>query len=259
MKFQNVCVSLLLMGGFITPLTASSLSPAPGFEYDSIDRDVNRRIAPPRFTNTPGYVSLNQWANNLKGRNFRTDPAFPAYCRMYAKVARRQALRRIQEGCTAAIPLSNNNIRNRWRKNKQPHRNWCRNVSSHASGGEARVRENQLKSCIQNRRPPKPKLTIQKCKSNDKFHKAAARGDINFVRRCLNIGVNANTREGNNWTALHSASSQGRLAIARLLVQKGAYVNARDITNRTPLDQAKRGRHYPVINYLKSMGGVSRD
>lgn len=200
------------------------------------------------FSYTAEYAGLNQRSYQLQNRNFRTDPAFISYCEKYARVANKQAQRRINQ-CPNHIPLINSNIRARWEKQYWNHRSWCGNVPSHTSGNENRVREAQLRACITSL---PARLTRQKCQRNDKFHKSAASGNINFVRRCLDIGFNVNLRERNNWTALHSAARNGRLNVVRLLVQRGAFINARDINNRTPLDQAKIANHWSVINYLLS-------
>jgi len=209
------------------------------------------------FHHTPEYLSLNQRSYQLERSDYRTDPAFDAYCEKYARVAYKQSQRRLNR-CRNDIPLYNAKIRARWSNNYRGHRNWCNNVSSKVSGIENRIRESQLRHCIVNL--PSTILTRQQCVQNNKFHKAAAKADINFVRRCLDLGVNINQREtANNWTALHSAARNGRLNIVRLLVQRGAYINARDIYNRTPLDQARITHNHPVINYLISHGAVSRN
>jgi hypothetical protein len=207
------------------------------------------------FNHTPEYAGLDQRSYQLQNRDFRTDPAFIPYCAKYARVANRQAQRRTNR-CANHIHLTNSNIRARWEKQYWNHRSWCESVSSHTSGNENRIRESQLRSCINNL---PAQLTRQQCKHNDKFHKSAASGNINFVRRCLDIGLNVNLRERNNWTALHSAARNGRLNVVRLLVQRGAFINARDINNRTPLDQAKIANHWAVVNYLLSRNAVSLD
>jgi len=209
------------------------------------------------FSHTQEYLSFNKRSYQLQGRNFRTDPAFTAYCEKYARVANRQAQRRLNQ-CRNRIPLKTENIRVRWSRNYQGHRNWCNNVSSNATGVENRVRESQLRNCIASL--PTTRLTRQQCTQNDKFHKSAARANINFVRRCLDIGIDVNRRENSsNWTALHSAARNGRLNIVRLLLQRGAYINARDYNNRTPLDQAQIANQWAVVNYLSDHGAVARN
>lgn len=207
------------------------------------------------FSYTPEYAGLNQRSYQLQNHNFRTSFAFEPYCTQYARVANKQAQRRSNQ-CVHRIPLTNSNVRARWERQYWNHKRWCQSVPSYTSGKENRVRENQLRSCI-NSLPEQ--LTIQQCTHNDKFHKSAASGNINFVRRCLDIGLNVNFRERNNWTALHSAANRGRLNVVRLLVQRGAFINARDINNRTPLDQAKLSKRWQVINYLTSRNAVSRN
>lgn len=204
------------------------------------------------YDQTAGYQSLNRWALNLEGLNHKVPPGrFWQYCQQYAAVSQRQAKRRIQR-CQSRIPLSTGGIRKRWMNNWRAHNRWCNTVSSYASGGEIRIRERQLKQCYQH----PPRLTRQKCKRNDKFHKAAARGNLRYVRRCLNIGLPVNTREGNGWTALHSAARNGHMPVIKLLLQRGAAINVKDHFGRTPLDQAKAGHRFGAITYLKHKGGI---
>ena len=208
------------------------------------------------FAHTPEFTELNQLSIYLKGHDYRTDRRFPSYCEKYARVANRQAQRRINR-CLNRIPVVSEATRVRWSINYEGHRNWCRSVSSNATGIENRVRESQLRSCIISL--PAATLTKQQCTQNDKFHKAAAHGNINFVRSCLDIGLDVNRRENSsNWTALHSAARNGHLDIVRLLVERGAYINARDFNDRTPLDQAYINNHWSIGQYLKKYGAVIR-
>ena len=141
--------------------------------------------------------------------------------------------------------------------NASSHRNWCRSVSAYASGAESSQRENGIRNCLNGHTHVDPNVQIRKnCKANDNMHKKAARGDISFVRKCLNAGVSPNIQEGNRWTPLHSAARNGRLQIVKLLIRRGAGVNARDVTNRTPRDQAKIGGYIATQNFLKRKGGV---
>lgn len=119
------------------------------------------------------------------------------------------------------------------------------------------MRENGLKACLSNHAPTPAQIRAN-CLAGDNIHKKAASGDINFVTKCLNAGVNVNTREGNKWTPLHSAARNGRINMAKLLLNRGASINARDVNNRTPLDQAHAGNYISMQNYLIAMGGIRR-
>lgn len=209
------------------------------------------------YQQTTGYHNTVQWSYTLNGRDVRSDPAFQPYCDEYASVSVRQAQQRLRQQCTRAIPLTNDSIKKRWSDNKWGHKGWCLSVSSHASRQELNNRENGLKSCLSYHPPVNNNAKIRKdCITGDKIHKQAAGGNISYVTACLNAGVDANVREGNQWTPLHSAARSGRLAMAKLLLSRGAMINARDINGRTPMAQAAAGNYPGVQNYLKSQGGI---
>ena len=96
------------------------------------------------------------------------------------------------------------------------------------------------------------------CLRHDALHKAAARGNIDYVKSCIALGIDVNATEGNGWTPLHSAASQGHLDIVKLLHQHGANLNARDAYKRTPLDHAIIGNKSFIVNFLKENGGTDR-
>lgn len=238
MNRQNTLMSLILIGGLLIPVTGSAL-----------------RVAPPP-PQTAGYQSLLNWADQLRGISFN-DHRYNAYCHTYAQVAVRQANLRVNKQCTNSIRTPNANLRNRWSRNYGVHRNWCRTVSAHASKLESGRREGGLRNCYINRpRQPTRAQIHRACKANDTMHKKAARGDFNYVQKCLNAGVSPNIREGNRWTPLHSASSKGRLQIVQMLVRRGAGVNARDVNNRTPRDLAKLSGRVNTDNFLRWKGGL---
>lgn len=208
------------------------------------------------YQKTPGYQNIVNWAGSLNGIAF-TDPRFTPYCNSYAQFAVRQAQQRLSQNCASVIKTPTANLQKRWSTNYWGHKGWCQSVSSHASRAELVTRENRLRSCMMNHAPT-PAQIRQNCVANDNIHKKAARGDVNFVRKCLDAGVNVNIREGNRWTPLHSAARNGRINIAQLLMARGASVNARDVNGRTPLDQAIAGHYVAMENYLRSRGGVTR-
>jgi len=233
MNKRNTLISLILISGLLIPVTGSAHS----------------------YRQTSGYQGLINWANQLRGVSFN-DQRYRAYCNRYAQISVAQANQRTSQQCTSAIPTPNKNLKDRWTKSAWSHKGWCLSVSAHASKAESARREGGLRNCLNrhNHQPTKAQVRKQ-CLANDNMHKKAARGDVKYVRSCLNAGVNANIREGNQWTPLHSASRYGRIKIAKLLISRGAVVNARDVTGRTPMDQAKVGRYNTLQNYLKRRGG----
>ncbi len=98
----------------------------------------------------------------------------------------------------------------------------------------------------------------QKCFAGDAFHKAASRGNLRFIKKCLSAKFNINHREKNGWTALHSAASSGRLNVVKELIKNKASINATASAGHRPLDLAESGRHQAVVTFLKQNGAVGR-
>ncbi len=84
----------------------------------------------------------------------------------------------------------------------------------------------------------------QVCLDHDNFHKAASRGDIDYIKQCVEAGVDVNTREGNGWTALHSAAFNGRINTIRALKKLGIKKNKKDIFGHTAKDYAIKNKQY---------------
>jgi uncharacterized protein len=57
---------------------------------------------------------------------------------------------------------------------------------------------------------------------------AAARGDVDAVRRALDAGAPIEARDDTGRTAVLAATQRGQAAAARLLIERGADVNAQD-------------------------------
>lgn len=232
MNKQITFISLALIGGLLLPVAASAN----------------------HYRQTPNYQSLVNLAQSLNGISFN-DPRYTAYCDSYAQASVVQGNRRVNEGCASAIPTPTAALQNRWSNNLWGHKGWCRSVSANASIAELNAREYGLSNCLSRHAPVNNNAAIRRsCLAGDAIHKNAARGDINYVRHCLNAGVYVNSKEGNGWTPLHSAARSGRLEIIKLLLSKGANINALDVTGRTPLDQAIAGRYPHIENYLRSQG-----
>lgn len=102
-----------------------------------------------------------------------------------------------------------------------------------------------------------PAMTSQSCTAGDRFHKAAAKGDVNYVQDCLNAGVAVDVQEGNGWTALHAAARQGQVAVIDTLLRYDANPNIRDKTGRTPLDQAVLAKQQRAIDILSPSAPIA--
>lgn len=83
---------------------------------------------------------------------------------------------------------------------------------------------------------------------------AAYHGDLPTVTALLAKGVNINTRDGWNSTALMYAASQGNLEIVKLLLKAGADINERSRMQRTPLMHAAANGEIDVVRYLIEEG-----
>ena len=63
-------------------------------------------------------------------------------------------------------------------------------------------------------------------------------------------GVDVNTKDETERTALHLAAEEGHKPVARLLVEKGADIYAKNIRGRTVLYLAAEGGHKAVARLL---------
>ncbi len=64
---------------------------------------------------------------------------------------------------------------------------------------------------------------------------AIAQEDNETVKNLIYAGFNVNTKDGNDYTALHVAVEHGNIEIVRLLLKKGANVNAKTNYKKTPI------------------------
>lgn len=84
---------------------------------------------------------------------------------------------------------------------------------------------------------------------------AAARGDLEAVRRLLREGADVNAPQGDGMTALHWAADRGDLEMARMLVYAGAGLEAvTRMAEYTPLHLASRAGHGAVVRALLEAG-----
>lgn len=101
-------------------------------------------------------------------------------------------------------------------------------------------------------------LKKQHPKLDGQLQHYAAIGDIASIRREIFIGVDLDQADYDGRTALHLAASEGHFDVLRLLIaSRLKNLNPVDRHGHTPLDDAKRGNHTQIIDYLKSKGGLS--
>jgi hypothetical protein len=101
----------------------------------------------PKFTHTKGYSRFLRRSNELYGISYQ-DPLFNAYCRRYARLAVRQAKRRIRHHCEGEISILHNDAASQWQLVTAPQKAWCKTVSSHATYKETIYREERLEYCV---------------------------------------------------------------------------------------------------------------
>ncbi|XP_057319177.1 protein phosphatase 1 regulatory subunit 16A isoform X2 [Microplitis mediator] len=83
---------------------------------------------------------------------------------------------------------------------------------------------------------------------------AAARNDIDEVRRLLKKGVNPDSTNEDGLTALHQCCIDDNEEMMKLLVEFGANVNAEDSEKWTPLHAAATCGHLHLVRYLITSG-----
>ncbi|XP_011503232.1 PREDICTED: protein phosphatase 1 regulatory subunit 16A isoform X2 [Ceratosolen solmsi marchali] len=83
---------------------------------------------------------------------------------------------------------------------------------------------------------------------------AAARNDIDEVRKLLKKGVNPDSTNEDGLTALHQCCIDDNEEMMKLLVEFGANVNAEDSEKWTPLHAAATCGHLHLVRYLIAKG-----
>ena len=101
----------------------------------------------PKFTHTKGYQRFLRHADELYGISYE-DPRFNTYCKRYARLAVRQAQRRIRHHCEEEISVLHNDAASQWLLVTRPQKEWCKTVSSHATYKETIYREERLEYCV---------------------------------------------------------------------------------------------------------------
>ncbi|KAH0953815.1 hypothetical protein HN011_011422 [Eciton burchellii] len=83
---------------------------------------------------------------------------------------------------------------------------------------------------------------------------AAARNDIDEVKRLLKKGVNPDSTNEDGLTALHQCCIDDNEEMMKLLIEFGANVNAEDSEKWTPLHAAATCGHLHLVKYLIARG-----
>lgn len=83
-----------------------------------------------------------------------------------------------------------------------------------------------------------------------KFFNACSTGKADLVREFLGRGVDPESRDRNNLTALIWAGRKGHIPVAAELLAHGASINAGDNRGRTALYHAVMYKRYDFVMYL---------
>jgi Krev interaction trapped protein 1 len=89
------------------------------------------------------------------------------------------------------------------------------------------------------------------------MHKCACEGDVEGVRRCVQIGVSPDERDSDSWAPLHYACWYGELEVVKVLVEEAsADLGVINNTDSTPLHLAAATGHSEVVAYLLRQPGI---
>ncbi|KAJ8543342.1 hypothetical protein K7X08_005865 [Anisodus acutangulus] len=88
----------------------------------------------------------------------------------------------------------------------------------------------------------------------DTLHRAARKGDVADIKKCIAEGANVNGRDQNGWTPLHRAAFKGRIEGVKLLIKHGAKLDVVNYCGNAPLYLAIEAGHKEVAMYLIAQG-----
>jgi ankyrin repeat protein len=98
--------------------------------------------------------------------------------------------------------------------------------------------------------PPKKTVSISKPVQVTSIHEAALNGKLEQIREILASGINVNTIDTEERTALMYAAYNGHTEILKLLISKGALINTVDLYGRSALMMASSGPFPDVVKLL---------
>lgn len=88
----------------------------------------------------------------------------------------------------------------------------------------------------------------------DTLHRAARKGGLGDIKKCIVEGANVNGKDQNGWTPLHRAAFKGRIEVVKVLVKHGAKLDVVDYCGYTPLRLAMEAGQKDVVMYLIARG-----
>lgn len=87
-----------------------------------------------------------------------------------------------------------------------------------------------------------------------KLHRAAAKGDLEAVRREIDEGDDPDFQDAKGRRPIHYAAEAGQLEVAKWLVAVGAEPDAKDDAGLRPIELAKASGHDAMCSFLRMMG-----
>lgn len=137
-------------------------------------------------------------------------------------------------------------------------------ANNRAKGSKSKVSQGQIASeSPPTRMAPPPKaptpkpdhvLNKKNAKGETKLHVACIKGQVEEVRRLLDLGANPNTQDHAGWTPLHEVAQNGQVEISRLLLDHGAAPNVPGTDNVTPLHDAVVSKNCQLVETLIKYG-----
>ncbi|XP_047264192.1 protein VAPYRIN-LIKE-like [Capsicum annuum] len=88
----------------------------------------------------------------------------------------------------------------------------------------------------------------------DTLHRAARKGEVADIKKCIAEGANLNGKDQNGWTPLHRAVFKGKIEAVKVLVKHGAKLDVVDYCGYMPLHLALEAGQKDVATYLVAQG-----
>eukprot|EP00850_Spirogloea_muscicola_P016184 SM000129S26171 [mRNA] locus=s129:404788:409939:- [translate_table: standard] len=95
--------------------------------------------------------------------------------------------------------------------------------------------------------------TVSLTEAGSDLCNAVINGNIGYLQRLLDNGVDPNSADYDMRTPLHIAAAEGFFLVVRLLVNSGADVTSRDRWGHTPLDEARTCGSQPIVQMLENV------
>jgi ankyrin repeat protein/beta-lactamase regulating signal transducer with metallopeptidase domain len=87
------------------------------------------------------------------------------------------------------------------------------------------------------------------------MHRAAEEGQLNVVKRLIDLGADAGARDEDGRAPLSFAAEEGHSDVVEYLLRSGSNVNDSDDDRRTALSYAAAERNFDIVNMLITAGG----